>query len=138
MNNFTRIQGVQALALVEVPQHGGIVLSSTGGQRAIRGDTDGIQVSGVSDKVVAEFTVGEVPDLDEAIPTSGDNERDRLRGREAYARDPLAVTLGVSTDGVLAFTEGVPETNRFVTRACVEGREEEEKHVIVRNGIRTP
>jgi hypothetical protein len=71
----------------------------------------------VSDKVVAEFTVGEVPDLDEAIPTSRDNKRDRLRRRKAYARYPLAVALGVSADGVLAFTESVPETDGFVTRA---------------------
>jgi hypothetical protein len=70
----------------------------------------------VSNEVVAEFTVGEVPDLDKSIPTSRNNKRDRLRRRESYARNPLAVALGVSADSVLAFTESVPETDGFVTR----------------------
>ncbi len=72
----------------------------------------------MSDKVVSELAVGQVPDLDELVPSATDDKRNRLGRRESDAGDPLGVALAfgvVSADGVLAFSEGVPETDGSVT-----------------------
>jgi hypothetical protein len=116
IDNFTSIQRVQTLALVQVPQHGSVVLTTGSSKGAIRRDTDSVQVSSVSDQVVAKLAVGQVPDLDKLVPSSGDNQRNRLRRRETDARDPLGVSLGFSTDLVLAFSQSVPQTNSGITR----------------------
>jgi hypothetical protein len=104
VDDLTSIERVQSLALVQVPQHSGVVLTTTRGQGAVRGHTDGVEVASVSDKVVSELAVGQVPDLDQTIPSSGNNQRNRLRGREAYARNPLCMSLRVATDGILALS----------------------------------
>jgi len=73
----------------------------------------------VSNKVVSELTVGQVPDLYKLVPSATDNERDRLGRRESDARNPhvVALALGiVSADGVLAFSKGVPQTDGSITR----------------------
>jgi hypothetical protein len=118
IDNVTGIETVKAFALVQVPKHGSVVLTTRSGQRAIGGNTDSVEVSGVSDKVVAELAVGEVPDLDETIPSGRHNEWDRLGRREANARDPFGVSLGFTADLVLALSEGVPQTDGGVTRSC--------------------
>ena len=118
VDDVSGIEAVKSLALVEVPKHGGVVLTSRGGKGTIRTDADGVQVSGVSDEVVSELAVGQVPDLDKLVPSATDDERNRLGRRESDARDPFGVSsaLGVvSADGVLAFSEGVPETDGSVT-----------------------
>ena len=73
----------------------------------------------MADEVVAELAVGEVPDLDEAVPAGGDDEGDGLAGAEADAGDPLGVALGLAAggDGVLALAEGVPELDGLVAGA---------------------
>ena len=53
VDDLPGVEAVQALALVEVPEHGGSVLSAGGAERAIGGDADGVEVSGVADEVVA-------------------------------------------------------------------------------------
>ena len=53
--------------------------------------------------------------LDELVPTSGDDDGVLGVGREAHARDPLGVAL--VGDGVLAVTEGVPELDGSVARS---------------------
>jgi len=85
VDNFTSIEGVETLSLVQVPKHSSVVFSSTGGQRTIGGDADSVQVSGVSDKVVAKLAVGQIPDLDKTIPTARDDKRNRLGRRESDA-----------------------------------------------------
>jgi hypothetical protein len=85
INDLTSVKGVQALSFVQVPQHGGVVLSTTCGQGAIGGDANSVEVSSVSDKVVAKLAVGQVPDLHQAIPSSRDDERYRLRRGESDA-----------------------------------------------------
>ena len=118
VDDFTSIQTVKTLAFVQVPKHGSSVLTTGGTERTIRGDTDSVEVSSVSDKVVAELAVGEVPDLDETIPSGRDDEWDRLGRREANARDPFGVSFGFTADLVLALSEGVPETDGGVSRSC--------------------
>jgi len=58
VDDFTSIKGVKALAFVQVPKHGSSVLSSGSTERAIGGNTDSVEVSGVSNEVVAELAVG--------------------------------------------------------------------------------
>ena len=53
--------------------------------------------------------------LDELVPTSGDDDGVLGVGGEAHARDPLGVAL--VGDGVLAVTEGVPELDGSVARS---------------------
>lgn len=62
-----------------------------------------------------ELAVGQVPDLDGAIPASRDDDRIDLVGREANARDPVAVT--VFLDGVFALSESVPQLDGLVARS---------------------
>jgi hypothetical protein len=118
IDNVTGIETVKAFAFVQVPKHGSVVLTTRSGQGTIGGDANGVEVSGVSDEVVAELAVGEVPDLDETIPSGRDDEWDRLGRRETDARDPFGVSFGFTADLVLAFSEGVPETDGGIARSC--------------------
>ena len=54
---------VQVLGLVQVPEHGGTVLATGGAERAIGGDGDGVDVTGVTDVVSLDTAGGELPDL---------------------------------------------------------------------------
>jgi hypothetical protein len=72
IDGFTSIQRVQTLILIQVPQHGSVVLTTGGSKGTIRRDTDSVQVSSVSNQVVAMLVVGQVPDLDKlVVPSSG-------------------------------------------------------------------
>lgn len=52
------------LSIVEIPEHGDAVLATGGGERAIRGDGDGVDVSGVTSVVGLELALRELPDLE--------------------------------------------------------------------------
>lgn len=56
-------EGVQMLALVQVPKHGDAVLSSRGSERAIRGNGDGVDVAGVTVVVGLELELRQLPHL---------------------------------------------------------------------------
>lgn len=112
VDDVSGLEGVKALALVEVPKHGDSVLSSGGTEGSVGGDGDGVEVAGVADEVGAELAVGQGPDLDELVPAAGNNEGDGLGGGEPNARDPLGVAL--VGDGELALSEGVPELHGLV------------------------
>jgi hypothetical protein len=118
VDNVSSIETVQALAFIEIPEHGCSVLSTRGTERAIRGDTNSVEVARVSNKIVAKFAVGERKDLDKTIPSARDNERNALGRREANTRDPFSVSLAFSrSNGILAFSESVPELDGLVARA---------------------
>jgi hypothetical protein len=51
------------LGLVQVPEHGGSILSTRCAEGSIWRDGDGIDVAGVSNVVGLEFAGGEFPDL---------------------------------------------------------------------------
>ena len=117
MDDLSSIKTVKTLALIQIPKHGGTILTSRGTQGAIGRNTDSVEVSSVSNKVIAELAVGQCPNLDKTIPSTGYNKWDRLGGTETDARYPLGVTFGISANGVLAFTEGVPKLDGLVTRS---------------------
>lgn len=109
------VEGVQVLGLVEVPEHGGTVLATRCAERAIGGDGDGVDVAGVADVVGLQLAAGQLPNLDQLVPTAGNNHRVLGVGAESDAGNPLSVAL--VGDGVLAVTEGVPQLDGAVTRA---------------------
>lgn len=104
-------KGIKMLTIIEVPEHGGTVLSSGSAEGSIRGDGDGVNVARVVDQVCLDLAVGKVPDLDHLIPTTG-NDHGIIRG-EPNAADPLLVSSIV--DGELALTKSVPQLDGLVT-----------------------
>merc|ERR1712072_227909 len=111
-------EGVEALALVEIPEHGHTVLAAGGTEGAVGGDSDGVDVAGVPDEVGAKLAVGKLPHLDELVPAAGHDERVGGVGGEGHAGDPLGVALGaVGLDGVLALAAGVPKLDGLVAGA---------------------
>lgn len=80
-----------------------------------------------------QLAIGEVPDLDSAIPGSGDDARLEGVRAKAHTRDPSSMAIGV-LDGVLALTESVPELDGAIARsghdlAVVYG-EGDRKHIL--------
>ena len=73
VNDITSLKRIKSLSLGEVPQHSDTIFSTRGAKRSIWGDSDSVQISVVTGKVVAEFAVTKVPDLDESVPTSRNN-----------------------------------------------------------------
>ena len=63
VNLVTGGERVQVLGLVQVPEHGGTVLATGGAERAIGGDGDGVDVTGVTDVVSLDTAGSELPDL---------------------------------------------------------------------------
>ena len=118
VDDLAGVEGVQALPLVEVPEHGGPVLPPGGAERSVGGDAHGVEVPGVPDEVVTELAVREGPDLHEAVPAAGHDEGHRLGRAESDAGHPLGVTLAVGPDGVLALAEGVPKLDGLVATAA--------------------
>merc|ERR1712195_121100 len=112
VDDVTRWQSVQTLALAQVPEHGCAVLPARGAEGTVRGDGDPVQVAGVASEVCAQLAVGEIPDLDKVVPAARDDHGVGWRRREAHARHPLGVSIFL--DGVLAFPEGVPKLNSLV------------------------
>mmetsp|Transcript_18060 Transcript_18060/g.37881 ORF Transcript_18060/g.37881 Transcript_18060/m.37881 type:complete len:298 (+) Transcript_18060:303-1196(+) len=115
VDNFTCIETVETLSLVEIPEHGSSVFSSRRTERTIGRDANGVEVTGVSNKVVAEFAVGQRPDLDKSVPSARDDEGNALRRTETNAGDPLGVSFGIVSDGVFALSEGVPKLDGLIT-----------------------
>jgi len=106
------IQGVQMLTVVDIPQHGGTVLTTGTAEGTIRRDRDGVKHTSVTSQVGFQLAVIQVPDLDELIPAAGHDQR-VLGGRgEADAGDPVGVVL--LDDGVLALGEGVPQLDGLI------------------------
>jgi hypothetical protein len=56
-------EGIKVLGLVQVPKHGGSILSTGRAEGSIWGDGNGVDVAGVSDVVGLEFAGGKFPDL---------------------------------------------------------------------------
>ena len=109
------IQGVKALAFVQVPEHGRAVLSARGAEGAIGGDGDDIQIPGVADQVLLELAVGKVPNLDALVPPARDDDRRCRGGGESDAGDPLGVPF--VGDGEFALAQGVPKLDGLIPRA---------------------
>jgi hypothetical protein len=63
MDLVVGVEGVEVLALVKIPEHGGTVLATGSAEGAIRGDGDGVDVTGVTDVVSLQLAGVELPDL---------------------------------------------------------------------------
>ena len=61
---------LEALALVQVPEHGSAVLATRSAERAIGRHTDCVEVASVTNEIIAELAVGEGPSFDEVIPST--------------------------------------------------------------------
>jgi len=113
ISSLQRVERVQVLALIEIPQSGGSVSASRSAERTIGRNSDGVDVSGMSVQVRSQLAVSQVPDLDHSVPSSGDDYG--LLRRESDAADPFGVSLVF--DGVLALSEGVPQLDGLVSRS---------------------
>jgi len=109
------LERVQVLVVVQVPQHGVAVLAARRAERAVRRHGHGVEVAVVAVVVGLELAVGQVPDLDGAVPAGRDDDRVGHVWREAHARHPI--TVSILGDGVLALAESVPQLDGAVTRA---------------------
>jgi len=100
------------LPIVQVPEHGLGVLAARSTQRTVRTHGDSVQVACMADVVGLQLAVGQIPDLDVFVPTSGDDDGILIVGREPDARHP--VLMSVLLDGVFTLCQGVPELDGFV------------------------
>jgi len=100
-------------SFIEVPEHGDSVFSSRSAEGSVWGDCDVVDVSSVSIVVGAEFAFLQVPDLDQFVPTTRDNDWVRWVWRESDARDPFRVA--VFDDIEFAFTKSVPQFDGSIT-----------------------
>ena len=119
------VEGVEVLAVVEVPEHGLGVLAAGGAEGPVGRHGDRVEVPGVADVVGLQLAVGQVPHLDVLVPPAADDDGVLVVGREAHAGHPVAVPLLL--DGVLALGERVPQLDGLVPGAgddlTVVGRE---------------
>ena len=107
---ITGFEVVQSLSFVQVPEEDLSVFTSRSAEGSVRGDGDRGDVSSVSNEVGLELAVAQSPDLDELVPSSGDDD---WVTRESDAGNPFSVSLVF--DGVLAFSESVPQLDGLVS-----------------------
>merc|ERR1739838_1008649 len=104
-------KGVDGIGVIQSVQ----VLAAGGAQRTVGRHGYGVQVSGVSDVVGLEPTVGQVPDLDIFVPAARNNDWVLVVGGEPNARDPFSVSLLL--DGVFALSQSIPQLDGLVSRS---------------------
>jgi len=125
VDNRSRLQRVQVLLLLQVPEHGSAVLSAGSAEGTIGRDSDSVQVSlVVLEGVLQQLRLGvlEVPDLDLLVPAARNEEGRGRSGGESDARHPFVVSsslggiaLGTVDQVVLHLAEGIPELDGAVT-----------------------
>ena len=101
------------LVMVQIPQHSLAILTTRGSQRTIGRDGHGVEVSIVSEVVGLQFTVGQVPHLNDVVPSGTHQQRVLGVGAEPNTANPLR--MAVLLDGVLALSQGVPQLDRLVS-----------------------
>lgn len=106
------LEGIEVLALVEVPETGSTVFASRSTEGTVWGNSDGVEVSSVSSEVVLLTAVAEVPHLHELVPTAGNDDGSLGVGGETNTADPLGVATLLKS--VLALSEDVPELDGLV------------------------
>ena len=82
VDSISMVQGVEVLAIIEVPQHGLGVLAAAGAEGAVRGEGDGVDVAGVTDVVGLQLAVGQVPHLDVLVPPGRHDDGVAVVGRK--------------------------------------------------------
>lgn len=129
------VQAVQWVlgGVTEVPKFGLTVLASGGGEGSVRGDSHGVDVTGVAAEFGLELEVGQVPDFDSFVPTAGDDHWIGSGRAEFDIGDPFRV--GVFTFlRPLELAEGVPKLDGLIATGrndlTVVGGERNGKHVV--------
>lgn len=89
IDDVTGLEGVQVLAVVQVPEHGDTILATGGGERTIGGDGDGVDIPGMSVVVGAQLALGKLPDLLRKKIKSAPNriEKTAVVGKKKAIRD---------------------------------------------------
>lgn len=109
VDDITGFELFKVLTLGDIPELSGTILTTGCTQGTIRGNSDGVNVTFVTNEVELTSKSLHVPDLDELIPTSRDQNWLFDGWREADARDPVTVTVILCGEGVLALTQSVPD-----------------------------
>jgi hypothetical protein len=136
IDGSTSLEGVEVTTLVQVPETGSTVFASRGTEGTVWGDSDGVEVSSVTNQVVLDLAVAKAPHLHELVPSARNDDGGLSVGAEADAADPLSVTSLLK--GVLALTENVPQLDGLVTGsrdnlAVVRGEGNGENILLVAN-----
>jgi len=113
VDNVTSLKRVQVLRVVKIPEHNNAVLTAGSAEGTIGGNGDSVDVTGVTNVVGSELALGEFPNLDNLVPTTGNNDGVGRVGGETNARNPLSVAIFL--DVVLALTKSVPQLDGLVT-----------------------
>lgn len=109
------VQSVEQLVFVQIPQERLAVLATGSAKGAIRRNSYSVQVTRVSGVANTQFAIGQIPDLDSAIPTGRDDDWVGVVWRESHTGYPVGVTIFL--DGVLALSQSVPQLDGLVARA---------------------
>ena len=115
VDELISVESVEVLAFVQVPEHGSSIFATRSAERTIGRNSNGRNEASVSNVVGLQTAVGEVPDLDDTVPATGDDGGVADGGGEADSRDP--VTVAFIDDGVLALSKGVPQLDGAVARS---------------------
>jgi len=133
INLTASLKLVHELALLEVIDEDGALLTGSGAEGTLGRNTDGAEVaSGTSEVELQLEVLTKAPDLDKTIPAAGDSNRGGRVGGEGNIRDPLGVALVLK--GELALTKSVPELDKTITAArhdlTVVSREGNSKNIL--------
>jgi len=112
VDSVASVEGVKMFSLVEIPEHRLAVFAAGSAEGAVRRNGDRVQVTGVPDVVCLQLAVGQIPNLDEFVPSSGDDDGIGVGRRETDARDPFG--MSVLLDGVFTDAESVPQLDGAV------------------------
>jgi len=115
VDGVASVESVEMLSLVEIPEHRLAVLATGSAEGTVGRDGDRVQVTGVADVVRLQLAVGQIPNLDEFVPSGGDDDGVGVGWRETDAGDPFGMSFLL--DGVFADAESVPQFDGAIAGA---------------------
>jgi len=134
VDHTASVEAVHMGTLVEAPHHNLTVLTTGSAQGTIGGDGGGVDETSMAVEVELQLEVGEIPNLHNSVPSSGDDEGVADVRGELNAANPLSVSVSTA-DGGLALAKGVPQLEGTVARTrdnlSVVGRESDGKNILL-------
>jgi len=112
VDGVAAIQRIKMFAFVKIPEHGLAVLATGSAKRTVGRHGHRVQVTRVTDVVRLQLAVGQVPHLDEFVPSGGDDDGVVVGRGKTDAGNPFRVS--VLLDGVFANAKRVPQLDRPV------------------------
>lgn len=106
-------QGVQVFALIEIPEHGHAVFASGCTQGTVWWNCDCVEESSMPNVICLYAAVGQIPNLDQSVPSTGNDDWVLGVWRESYTWNPLFVAL--IFDGVFTLSKCIPQFNTLVS-----------------------